>query len=144
MAVPSPEEVPTPAPARANRPAVRLVVTTTDEPFPVEVIEFVHRGLAHTVQSIHGPKTPKVKCRHVTGKQLCEGLRDCAQKRWGFMARTVLRRWNVMSTLDFGKIVFMMVKSGLLKTTEGDTLDDFRDVYDFKTLETEYRIQGKR
>jgi len=139
MPAPTPENLPTPISGKTTKPMMRLVVEM-DWPYSAEVFEFVHRGLAHTVQRIHGEKTEPGVCRHVTGRQLCEGLRDCATRRWGYMARTVLEHWNVTTTFDFGRIVFMMVKAGLLKTSEGDSVEDFRDVYDFKALETEYRI----
>jgi uncharacterized repeat protein (TIGR04138 family) len=79
----------------------------------------------------------------VTGQQLCHALRDYALTRWGMMARAVLRRWGINQTLDFGRIVFTMVKAGLLRTTEGDTLEDFRDVFDFATFDAGYRIECK-
>jgi uncharacterized repeat protein (TIGR04138 family) len=57
------------------------------------------------------------------------------------MARTVLRRWGITSTLDFGQIVFALIQADQMQRTEEDTLDDFRNVYDFRTaFESGYRI----
>jgi uncharacterized repeat protein (TIGR04138 family) len=70
--------------------------------------------------------------RHVTGQQLCLGLRDYAIKRYGMMAPAVLRAWNLRRTDDFGRIVFAMIEHGLMSKTAEDTLDDFRAVYDFE------------
>jgi uncharacterized repeat protein (TIGR04138 family) len=92
---------------------------------------------------VHGKHLPPSQPRHVTGQQLCHALRDYALTRWGMMARAVLRRWGINQTLDFGRIVFTMVKAGLLRTTEGDTLEDFRDVFDFATFDAGYRIECK-
>lgn len=78
--------------------------------------------------------------RHITGAQLSFGLREYAWLRWGLLARTVLGRWNITSTLDFGKIVFALVAAGLLSTTESDRLEDFNAVFDFRTLETDYPL----
>jgi uncharacterized repeat protein (TIGR04138 family) len=47
------------------------------------------------------------------------------------MARTVLHRWNIKRTEDFGKIVFAMVDLGLMRKTEEDTIRDFEGVFDF-------------
>lgn len=69
--------------------------------------------------------------RHVTGQQLCLGLRDYAIKRYGMMAPAVLRTWNLRRTEDFGRIVFAMIEHGLMSKTADDTLEDFRSVYDF-------------
>jgi len=109
--------------------------------YPLEAFQFVQQGLSYTVQKIHGHKRDPRASRHVTGQQLCHGLREYALLRWGLLARTVLRRWNIHATLDFGRIVFAMVENGLMQKTEQDTLDDFRDVYDFRTaFESSYRI----
>lgn len=70
--------------------------------------------------------------RHVSGQQLCVGLRDFAIVQFGALARTVLERWGVRKTEDFGKIVFAMIDAGLMRKTDEDTLEDFRDVYEFE------------
>ncbi|MBL9119659.1 MAG: hypothetical protein JNL80_07085 [Phycisphaerae bacterium] len=69
--------------------------------------------------------------RHVSGQQLCLGLRDYAIKRYGMMAPAVLRSWNLRRTDDFGRIVFAMIEHGLMSKTAEDTLEDFQAVYDF-------------
>lgn len=68
---------------------------------------------------------------HVSGQQLCLGLRSLAVEKYGLLARTVLNGWGVKSTEDFGKIVYAMVDAGLLRTSENDSMDDFRGVYEF-------------
>ena len=70
--------------------------------------------------------------RHVSGQELCLGLRSLAVEKYGLLARTVLRGWGVRTTEDFGKIVYAMVEAGLLRTSENDSLEDFRGVYDFE------------
>jgi uncharacterized repeat protein (TIGR04138 family) len=78
-----------------------------------------------------GRQLPEESPRHISGQQLCEGLRMYAIEQWGMMAGTVLRRWNLRATIDFGRIVFALVDGGLMHKTERDKLEDFRDVYDF-------------
>jgi uncharacterized repeat protein (TIGR04138 family) len=109
--------------------------------YPPEAYAFIQQGLSFTVQRLHGKvKDPKAS-RHVSGPDLCEGLRELALTQWGRLARTVLRRWNVTSTLDFGRIVFAMVDAGLMQKTDDDSLEDFRNVFDFRiALENEYQI----
>ncbi len=70
--------------------------------------------------------------RHVSGRELCWGLRDLALLRWGLLARSVLSQWNITETEDFGRIVFALVENGFLRKQPDDQLDDFREVYDFK------------
>ncbi len=57
--------------------------TMRDEkaPFPTQAYQFVKDGLAHTVKMIHGERTPGQvddESQHVSGQQLCLGLRDFA------------------------------------------------------------------
>ena len=69
--------------------------------------------------------------RHVSGQQLCWGLRDYALKRWGFMAGAVLGRWKIKSTLDLGHIVYTMIDQSQLQRQSTDRIEDFQDVFDF-------------
>lgn len=111
--------------------------------FPREAYEFVQQGLGFTAHRIHGEAKPSDDrpSRHVTGLQLCEGLRDYALAQWGLLARVVLRRWNITSTTDFGRIVFALIEAGQLQKTDEDTLDDFKQVFDFRSgFDAAYRI----
>ena len=112
--------------------------------YPAEAYHFVQSGLNYTVNNIHGPKADEATSRHISGQQLCEGLRDYARSQWGLLARTVLARWNITCTYDFGRIVFAMVENDLMQKTDEDSIEDFRNVFDFKTaFEADYRIEIK-
>lgn len=104
-----------------------------ESPFPLDAFLFVQRGLEYTSKQEYGDAVgdEDVDSRHVSGEQLCWGLKDYAVGEYGLLALTVLRRWNILTSYDFGKIVFAMVDAGLLHKTEGDRLDDFEDVFDF-------------
>lgn len=69
--------------------------------------------------------------RHISGRELCWGLRDYALKRWGLLSRTVLDSWNIRSTVDFGRIVFAFIDFELMQKRAEDSLEDFQDVYAF-------------
>jgi uncharacterized repeat protein (TIGR04138 family) len=71
------------------------------------------------------------RMRHISGPELCEGLRALGTSRFGPMAKEVLNFWGIRSTEDFGNIVFNLVDAGLLLKTEHDRIEDFIDVYDF-------------
>ncbi len=92
--------------------------------YKFEAYSFVMAGLHDTVSKLSRP-------RHVTGRELCEGLRDYALEQFGPLARTVLEYWGIRSTKDFGKIVFLLIETELLKKTEEDSVHDFEKVYDF-------------
>jgi uncharacterized repeat protein (TIGR04138 family) len=101
--------------------------------YPVEAFAFVQRGLDFTVKRTHGKRDPHapIESRHITGRQLCHGLRDYAIQQYGLMARAVLKRWQIRGSEDFGRIVFAMVDAGLLSKTDEDDIADFVDVFNF-------------
>ena len=70
--------------------------------------------------------------RHLTGRELAEGVRDLAMIRFGLMARTVLEYWGIYSTEDLGSIVFALVDAGVLIKQDEDTPADFAGVFDFE------------
>ena len=69
--------------------------------------------------------------RHVTGQELLAGLREHAAAAFGPLAAQVWRSWGIRESLDWGRIVFLLVDANLLKRQESDTLDDFRAGFDF-------------
>jgi uncharacterized repeat protein (TIGR04138 family) len=132
-----------PSPEPKQKPPVTPAVD--NGLFPPHAYEFIQEGLDFTVQHLHGPHAPaKGENRHVSGQQLCEGLRELALAKWGRMARTVLRRWNLCCTFDFGRLVFSLIDKGQMQKVEEDTIEDFKNVYDFKTaFESDYRIPSQ-
>lgn len=118
-------------------PTLDLAQVAKQSGYPMAAFFFVQRGLDYTVRHIHGdpadkkPADPHDASRHVSGEQLCHGLRDFAIEEYGLLARTVLRRWNIRASEDFGRIVFAMVDAGLMHKTENDRLEDFTNVFDF-------------
>jgi len=71
------------------------------------------------------------EARHITGRELAEGVRDLALERFGVMARTVLEHWGIHATGDVGQIVFALVETGILIKQDDDSLRDFEGVFDF-------------
>ena len=101
-------------------------------PYPLEAFAFVREGLNFTVEQVHDdPDSLPEEDRHITGQQLCLGLRDLAISKWGLLAPIVLDHWCVRRTHDFGRIVFAMIEAGLMTKTSTDTMEDFEAVFDF-------------
>ena len=90
---------------------------------------FLREALDHTHKMLG--KEDSEAIHHVTGGQLLDGIREYAGQQFGPMALTVLADWGVHKCQDWGEIVFAMVEYNLLKTTEQDSRDDFKDRYDF-------------
>ncbi len=128
---------------RPGRPLSVEEVADAVGVYPVDAYEFVQRGLQYTVAQIYGAGKPGRGQGHVTGQQLSEGLREYAQIQWGLMAKAVLASWSITTTYDFGRIVFALVDGGILHKTDDDTIEDFRNVYDFAAFEGSYRIESK-
>jgi len=100
--------------------------------YPIEAFEFVRHGLNYAVEKVHGPQARQPDAdRHISGQQLCQGLRDYAIGKYGLVAKAVLLHWGITRTTDFGRIVFAMVDSRLMQKTDEDDIHDFEDVYDF-------------
>ncbi len=100
---------------------------------------FIRDGLAHTVEMVHGNPADQTMLelglaedsRHVCGRELCIGLRDFAIDRYGMLAKSVLNKWGIHCTRDFGNIIFAMVDVGLMRTTDEDCIEDFDAVFEF-------------
>jgi uncharacterized repeat protein (TIGR04138 family) len=111
-------------PPRDLGDAIRELVLKKDPRYTLEAYRFVYEALDHTIQKI-GER------RHVTGRELLEGIRELAHRRFGPLAKTVFGCWNIRSTSDFGAIVFNLVEAGLMSKTEEDSRDDFQNGFDF-------------
>lgn len=115
-------------------------VVREDGRYPQEAFAFLHDGLNRAVAHMRDDGasgdvegTAAGEQKHVTGAQLCLSLRDLAAERWGMLAKTVLARWQIRGTIDFGSMVYLLIDNGFMRKTPEDSLDDFRDVYDFET-----------
>lgn len=103
-------------------------VAAEDGRYGLGALKFVYEGLVYMKKE--GLKEP----RHVDGQSLCESLRQLALKKWGRLAMLVLNSWSVKTTRDFGEIVYLMVENEWISAQPADSIDDFNDIYDFKTV----------
>jgi uncharacterized repeat protein (TIGR04138 family) len=118
-------------------------VIRQDGRYPTDAFAFLHESLAKAVKEAHG-ETPSEGQHHVSGKQLCNAARDLAIERWGLLAPAVLKRWNIRATIDLGNMVYLLIEYGFMRKTDQDSLEDFRDVYDFATaFNVDDRIEMK-
>jgi len=104
-------------------------IVQADSRYHKEAYEFVRLALDFTIKRIK--KTAAGKERHVSGRELLEGVRDFALQEYGPLSCTVLNYWGLKRCEDIGEVVFNMVNINLLKTTEQDSREDFRNGYDF-------------
>lgn len=100
-------------------------VVEENKPYTLDAFKFVLDALHETVSALDQP-------RHVSGRELLDGIRTYALKCYGPLAKTVLNYWGIRETEDFGRIVFLLVDIGLLRKQPEDKIEDFRGVYDFQ------------
>ena len=112
-------------------------------PWPLEAYDFLQRGLGETADRVHAHATMYDQDRHVSGQELCMGLRDYAIEQYGLLAPMVLELWHVHRTEDFGRMVFAMIDQGLMHRRADDTLEDFCSVYDFREAFDERSLQAR-
>lgn len=101
-----------------------------DGRFAPEAFQFLFESLDHAVK-LAGRDDAEGAERHVSGQELLAGMRAYATQLFGPLAAAVWRSWGIHETLDWGRIVFLLVDAGLLNRQENDTIEDFRDGFDF-------------
>lgn len=108
-------------------------VVARDGRYHENAYRFVYEALDHTLRMI-GSK------RHVTGRELLEGVKGLALEQFGGLTLMVFENWGVRKTSDFGNIVFNLVEAQLMSRSEADCREDFENAYDFREV---FRIDVK-
>lgn len=108
-----------------------------DPAYKFEAYTFVLAALHDTVTRLEKP-------RHISGRELAEGIRVYALQQFGPMAKTVLNYWGVYKTADFGRIVFFLIGAKLLSQQPDDKPEDFDGIYDFdEAFDRGYKIDDE-
>jgi uncharacterized repeat protein (TIGR04138 family) len=77
-------------------------------------------------------KIKGVNVRHVSGPELLDGVRRYALKEFGPLVMTVFDNWGIHSCEGVGNMVFNLIGAGVFGKTEEDSIEDFKNVYDFE------------
>ena len=85
-------------------------------------------------QALHFTQKKLKREGHLSGRELSEGAAEFAIEQFGPMAKSVLKHWGITKTEDFGNIVFNMIEKKLLSRTESDSINDFKNIYDFEAI----------
>jgi uncharacterized repeat protein (TIGR04138 family) len=105
-------------------------IVASDPRYQRDAYAFLRDALDFTTKQ--QKKIKGVSVRHVTGPELLEGVRKYALKEFGPMVMTVFDNWGIHSCEDIGNMVFNLIGSGIFGKTEEDSIEDFKDVYDFE------------
>ena len=117
-----------------------LELRTRDARYSKNAYFFVLDALDHTQSLL--TSSGQVD-RHIGGKELLEGIRNLATERFGALAKEVFNQWGILSTEDFGQVVFNLVHEGLLQRRAQDSLLDFANGYDFeREFEADYDFRA--
>ena len=108
-------------------------VVARDGRYHVNAYRFVYEALDYTVKRLD-------KKRHISGRELLEGIKNLAIEQFGGLAVMVFDVWGVRKTADFGNIVFNLVEADLMSRSEDDSREDFDGVYEFREV---FRIDAK-
>lgn len=110
----------------AEHPQDKLYEILEKDPrYPLPAYAAIHKGLDYTMKM-------KQVIGHVDGQELAVGMAGYLKEEFGPFAKTLLNGWGIRSTLDFGRLVFNLVESGLMRKQETDSIEDFYEVYDFE------------
>jgi uncharacterized repeat protein (TIGR04138 family) len=101
-----------------------------DGRYAAEAYEFLFESLEAAVR-LAGRADATGPDRHITGQELILGLREESRRLFGPLGAEVWRNWGIEEALDWGRIVFLLVEEKLLNRRESDTIDDFRQGFDF-------------
>lgn len=112
-------------------------ITEKDRRYQADAYEFVMQAIGFTQRKLN-------REGHISGKELLEGIREFGLQQYGPLTKAVFERWGIKTTDDFGKIVFKMVENGLVRKTETDSQDDFKDVYHFNEALDIFKVKDNR
>ena len=107
-------------------------IRAKDDRFEPETYPFVMEALEFTLQRI-GER------RHVSARELLDGLCLYSRERFGLLAADVLESWGIQNAFGVGLAVFQLVEAGILAKQDSDHLDDFDLDYNLRgSLERKY------
>ncbi len=101
-----------------------------DSRYHAESYAFLRDGLEATLK--RRKKARKETTGHVSAPELLDGFRLHALQEFGPMAITVLDYWGVRNAEDIGNLVFNLVQAGVFGKTDEDTIESFREGFDFE------------
>ena len=104
-------------------------IVASDPRYQRDAYVFLRDALDFTTKQQKKVKGATV--RHVTGPELLGGVRQYALKEFGPLVTTVFDNWGIHSCEDIGNMVFNLIGAGIFGKTEEDSIEDFKNVYDF-------------
>ena len=104
--------------------------TSCDPRYAADAYTFLKESLDHTMRA--AVKSRGREPGHVSGPELCRGVRDYAVSQFGPMVPTIFEAWGLRSTRDIGEMVFNLISAGAFSKSDSDKPEDFDNVFDFE------------
>lgn len=106
-----------------------LEVRRRDNRYRLDAYRFLlYEGIEYTMREHLGMR--KGEYRHMSGREITEGLKNLALREFGFLARDVWSWWGIKTTRDWGEVVWGLINAGLLNKQDDDCIEDFENIYD--------------
>lgn len=105
-------------------------IVKTDPRYTIEAYEFVSNAVVYTARKLE--RNPSSVNRHISGGELLDGVKKYAIEQFGPMAGEILKSWGINDSISIGNIVFNLVNKKLLGASNNDSIDDFKEGFDFE------------
>ena len=113
-------------------PFEQAIATTlrADQRYAADAYLFLRDALDVTIKVMQRGRTEAIS--HVSGPELCDGVREYALQQFGPMVPTIFEAWGIYTTRDIGEMVFNLIKTGAFSRSDSDKLEDFDNIYSFQ------------
>ena len=110
-------------PEKEIRQRIEQLSSTTGA-FPVEAYLLVFDALNKCLLA-----HKKTRLEPISALELSQAMAEILRDGFGPFASHLLQKWGIRSTNDFGRLVYELVDAGLLALNEGDTIEDFNELF---------------
>lgn len=105
-------------------------ILSSDRRYKADAYFFLRDALDHTVKDLRPDEL--VEHRHVSGKELLDGMREFALKELGSMSLPILRSWGLEKGEDVGQLVYNLIQVEAFGKSEDDDPSDFEGWISFE------------
>lgn len=100
-----------------------------DPRYAPDAYHFLRDALDVTIKTMQQGRKSAVE--HVSGPELCEGVRTYALQQFGPMVPTIFEAWGLGTTRDIGEMVFNLIRTRAFSRSDSDKVEDFENIYSF-------------
>ena len=86
--------------------------------YSVETYQFISDAVPYTIGKLQTH-------RHVSARELLEGIREYAFLQYGAVAPQVLERYGLRGARNVGEVVYLLISVKLLSASPDDSPEDF-------------------